>query len=117
MPAETTPGTVANLTAGNFVAATNGTQRMYAVHASDLSTDVEAKIAANGNVNGDKVITGRTFALMLANSQTVNVDDELFVTAAGQLTQTGFAGEGQFWANEAVITGAGDNFLISITAK
>lgn len=115
--AETKAGVVVNLASGKFAVATANLLRMYAVHTSDISTDVDAPILINGNVNGDKVVAGRTLALMLAASQTVGVDTELFVGAGGMLTTTGTAGAGKFWANEALTTGVGENQLISVTAK
>lgn len=115
--AATKAGTVVNLTAGEFAVATAGLLRAYAVHTSDISTDIDDEIALGGNINGDKIVSGRTFALRLAASETVAQDAELFVGAGGLLTTTGTAGAGMFWANEALTTGAGENFLISVTAK
>ena len=114
--AQTLPGTLVNLVGGEFVAATDGLLRTYAVHTSDLSTDVEDPILIGGNINGDKIESNRTFALRLVASQEVSLDAELFIGAGG-LTITGTAGAGQFWANEAVTTGVGENFLISVTVK
>jgi len=115
--AATKAGTVVNLVAGKFANATAGLLRAYAVHTADTATDVDTTIALGANINGDKIVTGRTFALRLAVSQTVAKDAELFVTTGGLLTTTGTAGAGMFWANEALTTGAGENFLISVTAK
>ena len=115
--AATKAGVVVNLVAGKFAVATAGLLRAYAAHTSDISTDIDTVIPLGGNINGDKVVSGRTFALRLAASQTVALDAELFVGAGGLLTTTGTAGEGMFWANEALTTGAGENFLISVTAK
>lgn len=115
--AETKAGTLVNLVNGKFAAAADGLKRLYAVHTSDISTSVDFPIAANYNINGDKVVSGRTFALRLAASQTVALDAELFVNASGLLTTTGTAGAGKFWANEALTTGVGENKLISVTVK
>ena len=114
---ETRAGLLVNLVNGKFEAAVNGLKRLYAVHTSDINTSVDFPIASGYNVNGDKVVPGRTFALRLAASQTVSIDSELFVNGSGFLTTTGTAGAGLFWANEAMTTGVGVTALISETAK
>lgn len=114
--AELTPGQVVNLTSGTFSLATDGVGRIYAVEKSQISVDVEDTIASGDGVNGDKIVAGRTFALLLAASQTIALDDELEV-ANGFLQAATTPGSGQFWANEALTTGVGENFLISVTVK
>ena len=114
--AQIMPGTVANLVAGKFEAAADGTKRMYAVEKSQISVSVSDAIAAGDEVNGDKATCGRTFALLLDAAQTITIDDELKVVA-GKLQKVASSGEGQFWANEALTTKAGENFLISVTVK
>lgn len=113
---ELAPGSIVNLVSGEFQLAANGAARMYAVHTSDLSTSADDAIAAAGNVNGDKCLMNRTFALRLAAAQTVALDAELFVDN-GELVTAGAAGEGQFWANEALTSAAGETPLISVTRK
>lgn len=112
------PGMVAKFagTTGTFTKSAAGAERLYAVEKSQLSTDINVAIASGDGVNGDKLETGRTMALLLAASQTVAQDAELFV-ASGLLTTTGTSGEGLFWANEAVTTGSGENKHISVTVK
>ena len=113
---ELAAGNIVTLTAGEFQLAANGSARLYAVHTSDLSTSAEDPILVGGNVNGDKCQFNRTLALRLKAAETVVLDDELFVED-GLLTTTGAAGSGQFWANEALVSAAGETPLISVTRK
>lgn len=115
---ELKPGMVVKFagTTGNFTKSAAGAERLYAVEKSQLSTDINEAIASGDGVNGNKMEPNRVMALLLAASQAVAQDAELFV-ASGLLTTTGTAGEGVAWANEAVTTGVGENAHISVTIK
>ena len=108
------PGSFANFDGESSSVAADATKRLYSVMKSQESTDVTLVIKAEKTANLDKVFSGRRFAGLAKEGQTITLNEEL--TVEDGLLVKANAGAGQFYADEAYTT-TSEAELIKVTAK
>lgn len=106
-----TPGGIIIKSSGTFTPAGADTSELAYVALENNMCEITEDYAADDTVQGARLKSGQYYYMILAASQTIEVDDELTTDASGHLVALGAGDNVIVYANEAVTTTGSTSYI------